>query len=54
MSNTRMRAGNTLSIPINEYSASASEILAACVQDYGKEFLVGTKHLEKDLYRKLT
>ncbi|NMA65112.1 MAG: S41 family peptidase [Clostridiaceae bacterium] len=36
-----------LSILINEYSASASEILAACVQDYGKGTLVGKKTFGK-------
>jgi len=38
-----------LSILINEYSASASEILAACVQDYGKGVLVGKKTFGKGL-----
>jgi carboxyl-terminal processing protease len=38
-----------LSILINEYSASASEILAACVQDYGKGVLVGTTSFGKGL-----
>lgn len=38
-----------LSILINEYSASASEILAACIQDYGKGVLVGTKSYGKGL-----
>lgn len=38
-----------LSILINGYSASASEILAACVQDYGKGTLVGTKTFGKGL-----
>ncbi|NLM75403.1 MAG: S41 family peptidase [Clostridiaceae bacterium] len=38
-----------LSIIINEYSASASEILAACVQDYGKGTLVGKKSFGKGL-----
>ncbi|NLM73057.1 MAG: S41 family peptidase [Clostridiaceae bacterium] len=38
-----------LSILINGYSASASEILAACVQDYGKGTLVGKKTFGKGL-----
>jgi carboxyl-terminal processing protease len=38
-----------LSILVNGYSASASEILAACVQDYGKGILVGTKTFGKGL-----
>ncbi len=38
-----------LSILINEYSASASEILAACVQDYDKGTLVGVKSYGKGL-----
>ena len=42
-----------LSIIINEYSASASEILAACVQDYGKGTLVGKNLSAKALFRQL-
>lgn len=42
-----------LSILINEYSASASEILAACVQDYGKGTLVGTKTFGKGLVQEI-
>ncbi len=38
-----------LSVLINEYSASASEILAACVQDYGKGTLVGQNTFGKGL-----
>ena len=38
-----------LSVIINGYSASASEILAACIQDYGKGVLVGTKSFGKGL-----
>lgn len=38
-----------LSILINGYSASASEILAACVKDYGKGTLVGEKTFGKGL-----
>ncbi len=38
-----------LSILVNGYSASASEILAACVQDYGKGTLVGNKTFGKGL-----
>lgn len=38
-----------LSVLINGYSASASEILAACIQDYGKGVLVGTKTYGKGL-----
>lgn len=42
-----------LSILINGYSASASEILAACVQDYGKGTLVGTKSFGKGLVQEI-
>lgn len=38
-----------LSVLVNGYSASASEILAACIQDYGKGVLVGTKTYGKGL-----
>lgn len=38
-----------LSILINGYSASASEILSACIQDYNKGTLVGTKSFGKGL-----
>ncbi len=38
-----------LSILVNSYSASASEILAACVKDYGKGTLVGKKTFGKGL-----
>ncbi len=38
-----------LSILVNGYSASASEILAACVKDYGKGILVGKKTFGKGL-----
>lgn len=33
-----------LIIMINEFSASASEILAAAIQDYGRGIIVGSKH----------
>lgn len=42
-----------LAILINGYSASASEILAACVQDYGKGTLVGTKSFGKGLVQEI-
>jgi carboxyl-terminal processing protease len=38
-----------LSILVNGYSASASEILAACVKDYGKGTIVGTTTFGKGL-----
>lgn len=38
-----------LSVLINGYSASASEILAACIKDYGKGMLVGKKTFGKGL-----
>lgn len=38
-----------LSILVNGYSASASEILSACVQDYDKGTIVGTKTFGKGL-----
>lgn len=38
-----------LSIIVNGFSASASEILSACVQDYGKGTIVGTKTFGKGL-----
>lgn len=42
-----------LAILVNEYSASASEILAACVQDYGKGTLVGRKTFGKGLVQEI-
>ncbi len=42
-----------LAVLINGYSASASEILAACVQDYGKGTLVGTKSFGKGLVQEI-
>lgn len=42
-----------LAILINGYSASASEILAACVQDYGKGTIVGTKSFGKGLVQEI-
>ncbi|HHW22530.1 MAG TPA: S41 family peptidase [Clostridiaceae bacterium] len=42
-----------LAVLVNEYSASASEILAACVQDYGKGTLVGTKTFGKGLVQEI-
>lgn len=42
-----------LAILINGYSASASEILAACVQDYNKGIIVGTKSYGKGLVQEI-
>lgn len=38
---------------INEYSASASEILAAAVKDYGKVYFIGTKSYGKGVAQSL-
>ncbi|MGI6122627.1 MAG: S41 family peptidase [Acetivibrionales bacterium] len=42
-----------LAILVNGYSASASEILAACVQDYNKGIIVGTKTFGKGLVQEI-
>ncbi|MCX7772456.1 MAG: S41 family peptidase [Clostridia bacterium] len=42
-----------LSVLVNGYSASASEILAACIKDYGKGTLVGTKTFGKGLVQSI-
>ncbi|MGI6049774.1 MAG: S41 family peptidase [Acetivibrionales bacterium] len=42
-----------LAVIINGYSASASEILAACVQDYNKGILVGTQTYGKGLVQEI-
>lgn len=48
---------NELEIPlavlVNEYSASASEILAACIQDYGKGIIVGRQTFGKGLVQEI-
>lgn len=42
-----------LAVLVNGYSASASEILAACVQDYDKGIIVGTKTFGKGLVQEI-
>lgn len=42
-----------LAVLVNGYSASASEILAACVQDYNKGLIVGTKTFGKGLVQEI-
>ncbi len=42
-----------LAILVNGYSASASEILAACIQDYNKGSIVGTKTFGKGLVQEI-
>ncbi|NLB77338.1 MAG: S41 family peptidase [Clostridiaceae bacterium] len=42
-----------LSVLVNGYSASASEILAACIQDYDKGSIVGTKTFGKGLVQEI-
>ncbi|HHU89974.1 MAG TPA: S41 family peptidase [Clostridiaceae bacterium] len=42
-----------LAVLVNGYSASASEILAACIQDYGKGVIVGTKTYGKGLVQEI-
>lgn len=42
-----------LAVLVNGYSASASEILAACIQDYGKGIIVGTKTFGKGLVQEI-
>lgn len=55
--NEQYSDGRELEIPlailINGYSASASEILAACVQDYSKGVLVGTQTYGKGLVQEI-
>jgi len=42
-----------LAVLVNGYSASASEILAACIQDYGKGVIVGTRTYGKGLVQEI-
>ncbi len=42
-----------LAVLVNGYSASASEILAACIQDYNKGILVGTQTYGKGLVQEI-
>ena len=42
--NSKISFDGKLVIMINEFSASASEILAAAIQDYGRGVIVGSKH----------
>ncbi|MGI6083897.1 MAG: S41 family peptidase [Acetivibrionales bacterium] len=42
-----------LAVLVNGYSASASEILAACIQDYDKGSIVGTKTFGKGLVQEI-
>lgn len=41
---TSVLYNNNLVVMINEFSASASEITAAAIQDYGRGIIVGSKH----------
>jgi len=41
---TSVLYNNNLIVMINEFSASASEITAAAIQDYGRGVIVGSKH----------
>ncbi|MBP7272985.1 MAG: carboxy terminal-processing peptidase [Saprospiraceae bacterium] len=43
----KVQYGGPLIVMINEFSASASEILAAALQDYGRAVIVGTKSYGK-------
>ena len=52
-SNTEATVDVPIAVLMNGYSASASEVFAGCLQDYGKAILVGTQSYGKGIVQNL-